>query len=379
MSAKAARKKAKSVTAAKTGGGDVLGASRNFLSKLLTEGVVDYLLVPEEISGGRSLALSLIKNPEQLDKANTFSPVMPISGAVMVAQLTGDKPEKKLGAVLKPCEIRALVELVKLGQANLENVTIIGTDCLGTFEVEDYARVFDEMKGSAGEKSTLVLNEMRQNISEPESLPAELRSACKMCTSFTPTITNINIGLFGEGDEVLVSLDDDLAGKLGLEVKENAGRDEVINKLMEIRNQTRQQVFTEFRDKMKSIVDFADCLDTCIRCYACQAACPLCYCRVCFFRTDTFEPESDRYYRWADREGAVRMPTEILLYHLTRLSHVALSCCGCGMCQSACPRGLPLTAIFQTVGDGLQEALNYVPGRDLDEKIPVTTFSEIEV
>jgi len=49
------------------------------------------------------------------------------------------------------------------------------------------------------------------------------------------------------------------------------------------------------------------------------------------------------------------------------------------MCESACPRGLPLTAIFQTVGDGLQKALNYVPGRNLEEKIPVTTFSEIEV
>lgn len=379
MSAKAAKTRTKVHAVIKAEGGDILGASRRFLCKLLVEGIVDYLLVPEEISGGRSLALSLIKNLEKLDKANPFSPVMPISGAMMVAQLTSDKSEKKLGAVLKPCEIRALVELVKLEQANLDNVTIIGTDCLGTYEVEDYTRVFNEVKGSAEEKATQVLGEMCRNITKPGSMPAELRSSCKMCNSFTPALADITIGVFGEGDEIYVNIDDGLAEKLGLELQETPGRQETVDKLLAKRNEVREQVFSGFREKMKSIIDFADTVDTCIRCYACQAACPLCYCRVCFFHTDTFEPESERYYRWADREGAVRMPTEILLYQLTRLSHVALSCCGCGMCESACPRGLPLTAIFQTVGDGLQKALNYVPGRSLEEKIPVTTFSEIEV
>ncbi len=125
--------------------GNVLGALRSFLSKLLEQGVVDYLLVPLEISHGRTLALSLVKNPERLDIANPFSPVMPMSGAAIVSQLTVDKPEKKLGVVLKPCEIRALIELVKLEQASLENLVIIGTDCLGTYEVEDYAKLIDEM------------------------------------------------------------------------------------------------------------------------------------------------------------------------------------------------------------------------------------------
>jgi formate dehydrogenase subunit beta len=70
------------------------------------------------------------------------------------------------------------------------------------------------------------------------------------------------------------------------------------------------------------------------------------------------------------------MPTEILLYHLTRLNHVAASCVGCGMCESACPRELPLTTIFQAVGEGVQQALNYVPGRSLEEEIPLASFRE---
>ena len=355
--------------------GDILGALRNFLGRLLQEKVVDYLLVPLEISHGRTLAPTLVNDPAHLDQANPFSPVMPVSSASIVAQLTGDKPGKRLGAVMKPCEIRALVELVKLGQANLENVTIIGTDCLGTYEVEDYAKLVDEKKGTG------VLATMRQSIAEPDAkpLPISLRPACKMCNSFTPLLSDMTLGLFGVEDGVFVSLDDKLAEKLGLEVKEAPERQKAIDQLLKSRTEAREQVFAEFRQRMGTIVDFSSCLDTCIMCYACSSACPLCYCRVCFFRTDTFEPESERYYRWADREGVLRMPTEILLYHLTRLNHVAISCCGCGMCESACPRHIPLTTIFQTVGDGLQKALNYVPGRSLEEEIPLATIPEVKV
>ncbi len=381
MKAKTIETKPKAEALLKVESGHVLGALRDFLKKLLEKGIVDYLLVPQEISHGRTLAPTLIKDPAQLDKANPFSPVMPVSSAAIVSKLTVDKPVQKLGVVLKPCEVRALIELVKLQQANLENLVIIGTDCPGTYEVEDYAQFVDKMEAAPGEKAERILTAMFQSAVKPDSqpLPIPLRTACQMCNAFTPSSADIALGLFGVEGGVSITMDTELAEKLGLAVKATSDCQAAIAPLLDKRNLVREHVFAEYRGKMKSIVDFADCLNTCIRCYACSTACPLCYCRVCFFRTDTFEPESQRYYRWADKEGALRMPTEILLYHLTRLSHVAMSCCGCGMCESACPRKLPLTTIFQTVGDGVQKALNYVPGRSVDEQIPLATFREVEV
>jgi len=83
--------------------GDILGATKNFLGRLLKEEIIDYLLVPQEISHGRSLVQTLVKDPAHLEQANPFSPVMPMNSATIVGQLTVDKPKKKVGAVLKPC------------------------------------------------------------------------------------------------------------------------------------------------------------------------------------------------------------------------------------------------------------------------------------
>lgn len=163
---------------------------------------------------------------------------------------------------------------------------------------------------------------------------------------------------------------------MGLAAGEAPDRDKAIAKLVELRSGARDQAFAEFRQQTKSITEFADQFATCIGCYNCAVACPICFCRECFFRTATFEPESERYFRWAERAGALRMPTEILLFQLTSMNHMVASCVGCGLCESACPSKLPLTVIFRAVGDGVQKMLRYVPGRSLDDELPVTTFTE---
>jgi coenzyme F420-reducing hydrogenase beta subunit len=47
----------------------------------------------------------------------------------------------RIGTVLHPCELRALVDLVKLQQANLDDIVTIGVDCLGTCDVSVYTEM----------------------------------------------------------------------------------------------------------------------------------------------------------------------------------------------------------------------------------------------
>ncbi|MFB0537373.1 MAG: 4Fe-4S dicluster domain-containing protein, partial [Anaerolineae bacterium] len=204
--------------------------------------------------------------------------------------------------------------------------------------------------------------------------------ACQICELPTPVGADITLGLIGVEDGVLVTLDSELAARLGLAEGGVPNREKAVARLVEARTAARDQAFAEFREASKSIADLADQFATCIRCYTCSVACPICFCKECVFRTETFEPESERYFQGMQRKGALRMPSETLLYQLTRLNHMVASCVGCGMCESGCPSNLPLTVIFRSVGDGVQKMLNYTPGRSLEDELPpLAIFREGEL
>src|SRR5512143_3182056 len=95
---------------------DPLAAMRGFLRSLLDSGAVEAVFVPMEIDGG-AIVPALVTDPALLDRANPLAPVMPINNARAVSTLTAKQPAGTLAAVLRPCEIRALIELVKLQQA----------------------------------------------------------------------------------------------------------------------------------------------------------------------------------------------------------------------------------------------------------------------
>ena len=49
-----------------------------------------------------------------------------------------------------------------------------------------------------------------------------------------------------------------------------------------------------------------------------------------------------------------------------------------GMAPSPCPSDIPVGAIFSAVGEQVQAAFAYTPGRDVAEALPLVTFRESE-
>jgi len=357
-----------------------------FLRGLLEKGIVDALLVPQRAPAGDNVVQTLFTDPARLEGVDPIAPVLPVNSAKLVSDLTATGAVGRLGAVLRSCEVRALIELVKLKQASLDNVLLIGVDCLGTYEMNDYAELAaggngDPSTGSGRRLSTDLLAQAKGGRLAPHE-GHQFRVACQMCEYPVPQGVDLALGLIGldTDSEILITASDELAEKLDLIPTEApAARQEAVDALVAERTAERDHRFAEFRQRVADMPSLLAEFSRCIRCHNCMVACPLCYCKECIFRTATFDHASAQYFRWASRKGSIRMPTDTLIFQLTRLNHMATSCVGCGLCDSACPNDLPVATIFRAVGEKVQALFDYVPGRSLEEELPVATFREDEL
>ncbi len=353
---------------------DTLGAVRGFLKQLLEAGVVDALLVPMETPAG-TVTPALVTGPDLLDVAAPLAPVMGLNAARVAGYVSVREPRGRIGVVLRPCELRALVELVKLQQANLDDVVTIGVDCMGTYDVP----VHTAMRGGDGVDMD-VLFAAAQCGELAGGGEYILRDACQMCEKPHVEGADVTLELFGAdlAAGVPVSLSDEVAEKLGLTPAEGNGkRSEVVDKIVADRTKTRDARFAEIRQQLEQD-GVEGVFAACVRCHNCMTVCPICYCKTCLFKSPVFDHEPAQYMNWANRKGAYRLPADTMLFHLTRLNHMALSCIGCGMCTSACPADLPVGQVFRAIGQQVQAVFEYAPGHSVEEPLPLVTFREDE-
>ncbi len=96
----------------------------------------------------------------------------------------------------------------------------------------------------------------------------------------------------------------------------------------------------------------------CIKCYGCRNICPACFCPSC-----TLEDEN------LIKPGG--MPPEIPIFHLHKAYHMADRCIDCGLCEEACPMGIPVRRLYRKVKKAVKDLFGYIPGENEDEKGPL--------
>ncbi|MGA1841034.1 MAG: Coenzyme F420 hydrogenase/dehydrogenase, beta subunit C-terminal domain [bacterium] len=360
---------------------DVIGSINGFLRDMLEKELVHAILVPQEVPSGDNVVQTLVRDPDNLEKANPLCPVMGVNSSRIISRMTKHSPNsRKVAAVLKPCELRALVELIKLKQASIENMVIIGIDCLGTYPLKHYKNMIEK-----GTSPTLEI----LKAAEEERDDPDLRTACQVCEHFIPLGADIVVGLIGkdlekdiflranteEGERILSGLK--LEGNEGPGVTDK--REDAITRLFTERTKKRDALFEETKKEIGSPDKLLSFFSACIKCHNCMGVCPICYCRECFFGSPTFDFEPEKYLTWAERKGSIKMPTDTLLFHLTRMNHMLLSCVGCGVCEEACPNDIPLFRVFRMLGHNVQQLFNYVPGKNPEEEPPLSAFKEDEL
>ncbi len=362
---------------------DTLAAVQGFLKRLLEADVVDTLLLPMETPHG-SITPALVSDPELIERANPLAPVMGLNAARLAGRISVREPRQRVGVVLRPCELRALVELVKLQQASLDDLVTIGVDCLGTYDVAVYEAMGDGRQPL--DMAAYLATAQSGELAAQEGYA--FREGCQMCEKPHVEDADITLELFGANlsAAIPVSLPDDVAALGGGEEGASHQRQvqgieeqraEVIEKVVAARIELRDDRFAEIHERLDE-EGIEGVFASCIRCHNCMTVCPICYCKTCLFNSQVFDHEPIQYANWARRKGAYRMPADTMLFHLTRLNHMVLSCIGCGMCTSDCPADLPVGDVFRAIGHETQAVFDYEPGLDVDEPLPLITFQEDE-
>jgi len=101
----------------------------------------------------------------------------------------------------------------------------------------------------------------------------------------------------------------------------------------------------------------------CIKCYACRASCPLCYCTQC-----AIECNKPQWIHVASHELGN------LEWHVVRAMHLAGRVVSCGDCGRACPVGIPIHLLSGMLGQEIFEHFGMRAGTGADHEYALSSF-----
>jgi ferredoxin len=247
--------------------------------------------------------------------------------------LKEQKPPPKVAIILKGCDGRSVVGLIKEQQVPRENLVIIAVPCDGMLDATVAQRLIGANEIISAEESngTVTIKDEtgKQTKFSRDQLLAE---ACRFCTKRTAPVHDIAIGQISEAVSDLAPGD----------------------RLEEFSKKSIQERWEQFCREISK----------CVLCKACRSACPNCYCKLCF--VDQTRPN------WTGSGGELR---DMISYHLGRMFHQAGRCVDCGACVRACPMGIDLRTFTYKLIKDAKELFDYTAGLDLEQAPLLMQFS----
>lgn len=344
------------------------------LKSLLSEGVVDKIIGAEvKISRRTDEEDRFSINPKVWEKAEEIEK-FPLSNliaygfsrtdsAAKTLQEMENGKDQKIAIITRPCDTRAIIELAKIRQVNLDNLFIIALEEHGlVLDVSRGMRKVDEFEQSdiVKEKVTKDGLEFLLEDGNTKEMDFDISENCARCVRKEPKIADLSVSYIGvpiDSENVILKVYSDKGG----DVVENSGikTEDLPDDIKEKHQTEMEELISSAKEQRKkdleewrnlSQAEKIELLDKCTMCGMCIRACPVCYCVDCILQKKRKDKEIDN-----------------ISYQLTRIAHVADRCVECGKCFNNCPMSLPLSLIFQSLNEQFQEKFKYQAGESADD------------
>ncbi len=373
------------------------GVVTSLLKFALESGRVDAVLTTTARDGNRydGIPVLIIDPKEITGTAGTLHCASPNIARCLKEYLDGAS-SMKIAVVTKPCDAKAIIELAKREQINLDNLLLIGLNCTGTLPPAKAKRMIEDEFGVdpadvvaediEDNKLTIRLKngtENKKDLAELEERGYGRRDNCRRCETNIPIMADIACGKWGATDknttfiEVCSERGSNFieaaieAGHIKVEqpsgdaIETRRRKDEAAIKLAQ---QWQEKDFASLKEMSadERFDYWFGQFSRCIKCYGCRDACPICYCKDCYLEA---------------KRGLVP-PGEIppdIMFPLLRITHVMDSCVNCGQCQEVCPMELPLSRLTFLLNRELAGIFKYEPGMEVSELPPLRTVTDQEL
>ncbi|MHA2323870.1 MAG: Coenzyme F420 hydrogenase/dehydrogenase, beta subunit C-terminal domain [Promethearchaeota archaeon] len=270
---------------------------------------------------------------------------------------------EKIGLIARPCDTRALIELAKIRQINLENLFIVGIEDRGMLPKAgrelrkmkdvDPTKIVKEKVGDTG----LIV---KMEDGSTQELNLSVAENCLRCYRKIPVIADLTVSDLGipiDSEEIILKV----YSEKGYEILEKSGipkkalsgdvKESHSNKFNEIIEKAKEKRAKDLEewDELSQDEKIAELLK-CTMCNTCIRGCPVCYCVDCILQKKRKDKTIDK-----------------VTYQLTRIAHDADRCVECGNCDNNCPQNLPLSLYFQSLNEAFKEKFNYESGMSLED------------
>jgi formate dehydrogenase subunit beta len=386
--------------AALVDGGECGGAVTGLLKFALESSRVDAVLAVKARDGNRYDGIPvLISDPEEVTTTAGALHCVSANIARCLKEFLDGASQSKIAVPCKPCDARAIIELAKRNQINLDNLLLIGLNCTGTMRPVTAQRMMEEEFGvdpldvvsediEDGKLKVRLRDgsEKERDLAELEAKGLGRRENCRRCDLNIPTMADIACGKWGAEDkqatfiEVCSERGADFidraieGGHIRVEQPSTealASRKTKDREATELARQWQERDFAEFRAMgAEERFDYwfapSGQFGQCIKCFGCRDACPICYCKDCYL-------EAER-----GRVPGGEIPPDAM-FPMIRITHVMDSCVNCGQCQDACPMEIPLSRLIFMLNRELAQIFRYEPGMNVSAMPPLRTVTKEEL